>query len=96
VARADVRGQKCPNPTAFRVLVKLSAAFVGEMEKLLSIGKITPLALPTMTVLGKVARLNPIRSNENGRNDSTSSITIFGKAQKAAARLPAKRRQLQL
>jgi hypothetical protein len=36
--------------------------------------------LPKLTDLGKVPRLNPIWSNENDRNDSTSPITILGKA----------------
>jgi hypothetical protein len=43
------------------------------------------LAHPRMTVFGKVARLKPRRNKENSRRNSTSPITIFGKAPKEAA-----------
>ena len=42
----------------------------------------TYLALPTMTVYGKVARPYPIQTKENCRSYPNSPITIFGKAQK--------------
>jgi hypothetical protein len=48
-----------------------------------------------LTVFGKVAPPYPIWSKANSCADSTSPITIFGKAQKSAG-APAKRRQPQL
>jgi len=50
-------------------------------------------ALPRMTVLGKVASLKPIRIKDNGRSYGLAPNIIFGKAPKATAGRPTKRRQ---
>src|SRR5215470_1634398 len=48
-----------------------------------------------MTVLGKVASLKPIRNKDNGRSYRLAPHIIFGKAPKATAGRPTKRRQPQ-
>jgi hypothetical protein len=77
-SQAGIQAEAGPLNTTLEAIFDVLAPFTRKAAQLDN--QANRAALPEMTDLGKVPRLNPIWSNENDRSDSTSPITILGKA----------------